>query len=266
MIKSELDYNISRIVFRITDLLEERPKLFNFSPFGESGAILLANPGIHEGNEIFDIRANRQTLCNLLTVICVNKINSSRKWDRSDIFDILKIGDKNFCKISNDREDDNLICSWNHLENKLKIGIYNFSFEYEVEIGIFYKKIESNPGSLTQQSKIGLNSTQKSMSLTKQVPMSKSIESSKSVKDLREILEEWDLSESTDAVLESHIVRLAIWKCNDLFFIFDPKSCKDNGTISDDRKQISQLIEIGKFCIFYSSSNFFFLNLTFRLV
>lgn len=243
IIKSELDYNISRIVFRATDLLEGRPKLFNFSPLGEVSAILLANPGIHEGNAIFDIRANRQTLCNLLTAICVNQISSSRKWDRSDIYDIIKIGDKIFCKISNAKEDDNLIISWDHLDKKLQIGIYIFDFENEEKIGTFSASapnIESSVGSFRQPSMLSV----KSKSLSKD--MSGSGTPSSNNMDLSEILEDWDTSESTDAILESKHLNVAIWKCNDLFYIFDPKTCKSNGILSDDRKQATHFIEIGE--------------------
>lgn len=241
IIKSELDFNISRIVFRTSDLLEGCPKLFNFRQFGESGAILLANPGVHEGNEIFDIRANRQTLCNLLTAICVNRINSSRKWDRNDIFDILKIGDKIFCKISNSKEDDNLVISWKDLENKIEIGIYTFDFEVIEKIGVFNFQMISSLGSLKQQSRLSVNTIQKSKSKTGSGSLILD------PKDLREILEEWNLSKSRDAILSSNVLNLSIWKCDDLFFLFDPKSCKDNGTLSDDRKQTIQFIEIGKF-------------------
>lgn len=247
IIKSDLDFNISRIVFRTTDILEGCPKLFNFTPFGESGAILLANPGIHEGNEMFDIRANRQTLCNLLTAICVNRVNSSRKWDRTDIYDVLKIGDKIFCKISNSKEDDNLIISWKDLENKIKIGIYDFNFEYKEKIGVFNTQMVSSLGSLKQQSRLSVNTIEKSKSSIKEISKTGSGSPFSEIKDLREILEEWNLSESTDAILNSNILNLSIWKCNDLYFVFDPKSCKDNGTMSDDRKQVIQFIEIGRF-------------------
>ncbi|XP_055857049.1 uncharacterized protein LOC129919951 [Episyrphus balteatus] len=60
--------------------------------------------------------------------------------------------------------------------------------------------------------------------------------------DLKGILQSWDMKKSDhhEAVLETDFYRIAIWKRDNLYFVFDPKASGDNGELTERR------IEMGK--------------------
>lgn len=118
----------------ITKKPEEAPPLKKFKPYRDTHdtAILRPSKGIHEENKtLYDLRAGKQTLCSLLSAICMSRLNHSDNWSKSDVLDILNAADKMFVSITVDQAksvQDNFLLQWdNIIQAGIDIGKNKFS-------------------------------------------------------------------------------------------------------------------------------------------
>lgn len=52
---------------------------------------------------------------------------------------------------------------------------------------------------------------------------------------LMDLLKKWDEGESSKAIVQSILFKIAIWKQNKLYFVFDPKASEENGKLTTKR-------------------------------
>lgn len=123
-----------------------------YTEFGEQGAILRPTSGFHEGSrKLFDLRANKQTLCNLSAALALCELSSSAKWTKYDLSDILYMGDKMFAGITNlminkDPCMDDFVVEWQHLMESIQIGTNKFTIQEIIKkTGTFYSLSTNTP-------------------------------------------------------------------------------------------------------------------------
>lgn len=261
----------------------ERPPLRNYLPYYDYGGILKPYDNLHEGHEYFGLRSNMQTLANLIIALAFIEINHSIMWNKEDLCDILKIGDKMYCDVIKRKKQCNDIkyqLKWNDL--KPIIGVNHFKFERNRIKGIFkyleksklsneneennIKNIENNDNknidnisynkndkdnvtadssysgnnSITEtdgggDSGVGDNETTKSP-INYDDNYDKEEDEINNYNDLYKLLSNWEHIEKIQAILQSDIFDIAIWKQDGLYFIFDPKVSDDKGKLTEKRK------------------------------
>lgn len=251
-------FNLSKV--EATVLKEgERPPLYNYKPFlkYEFAAILRPFGGLHEDHDKYGIKNNQKTLFNLICGLAMTQIAVPEKWKQSDICTILRIGNKWFLKtMSALRIGEKL--TWDHLSKDIEVGATVFCFNREEMKCSFHPKPKTwddeelekeemlNP--LASDSKLKrMSTTSVAASPAPSASDTSAMEESGAQSsivllpqyDLQSMLESWSKDMQKDAILESDLFKLAIWKRNKLFFIFDCKCAKEDGSLT-----IQRLIQI----------------------
>lgn len=254
------------------------PPLRRYDNFGERAAILRSMAAVHEGQrQLYDLRSDRQTLCNCLVALSMVQLNHSVNWTRSDLFDILRMGDQMFIRISKavpQPIDDDFAVEWEHLltSEGITIGINRFSVSVENVDGQFEPSpVEANEdivktisitdskrsrfdsqdsvrtrtggsmahrtGSMLERLSVNVSAHAGTIGSTQSV--TSSLRSVKSVVPLPpvliDLLKKWDEGDSSKAIVQSLLFKVAIWKQNKLYFVFDPKACDENGKLTSKR-------------------------------
>lgn len=268
---------MSRVDYVVVEA-DGTPPLRRYATFGERAAMLRSLKAVHEGQrQLYDLRSDRQTLCNCLVALSMVQLNHSVNWNRSDLFDILRMGDQMFTRISQSVPqpiDDDFAVEWEHLltSEGITIGINRFSVSVENVDGQF----ELSPVDASQdivktisitdskRSKVGSQDSVKTRtggsmahrtgSMLERLSVNVSVHggtigsvqsvtsSQRSVRSvvplppvLMDLLKKWDEGESSKAIVQSILFKIAIWKQNKLYFVFDPKASDENGKLTPKR-------------------------------
>lgn len=268
---------MSRVDYVVVEA-DGTPPLRRYTTFGERAAMLRSMAAVHEGQrQLYDLRSDRQTLCNCLVALSMVQLNHSVNWTRNDLFDILRMGDQMFTRISQavpQPIDDDFAVEWEHLltSEGINIGINRFSVSVENVEGQFeLKPVDASEDvvktiSITdsKRSKLDFQDSGKARaggsmahrtgSMLERLSVNVSghggtigsaqsvTSSQRSVKSvvppppvLMDLLKKWDEEESSKAIVQSILFKIAIWKQNKLYFAFDPKACDENGKLTPKR-------------------------------
>ncbi|XP_037907700.1 uncharacterized protein LOC119649570 isoform X2 [Hermetia illucens] len=226
--------------------------LRNYEAFLGKSAIL-TQPDYHEGHAIFGARADKQTLANLITALCLSAINNSAEWCKYDLVDIIRIGDRMYAKIIEDFSEceakDHEI-GWDDLQPQ--IGISAFTFNREEHTGILSKPVEQStepqpePTVSIEQPMEDQEKGSKSISISnandaepnaEENAQEVSEELAPEPDTITTLLQNLDINPTYAAILQTDFVDIALWKQDGLYFVFDPKANDEKGYPSVRRIQ-----------------------------
>lgn len=259
-------------------------------------AIVRPSRGIHEGNKfLFDLRADKQTLCSLLVAICMSRLNHSDNWGKNEILDILNAADKMFVSITVDQaqsvQDDFTLIWDNVIKAGIDIGKNKFSIaNVERKTGVLVAPpapevqapeennikgdstatVEQISGEEVRKKRVTVvqpetaKKAQRSGSKLSRLSMdinapkiddevSQKAETSSKIEeeyvapdDLKSLLQDWSLKEECEAVLESLLFTVGLWKQDKKYYLFDPKACdSETAGLTEKRVKIyEKLIKI----------------------
>lgn len=221
----------------------------HFKPFKESQSVAILRPpkGVHEGNKaLYDLRANKQTLCNILVANCMARLNHSDNWEKHDLMDVLKLGDKIYCGITVDKlkqVKDEFKVEWDHLVDAgISIGNNRFSIGEIVrkDGAVVAKPVEpeepTDTASMTADGPVDVGpkgdetGSKEEGGSTRQSDVEEP-----PPPDLKSILEEWDRTSNNETVLETPCFTVGIWKQDHMYFLFDPKACDEEAGLTPKR-------------------------------
>lgn len=239
-------YCIHSFIIEIFDVAE-RP-LYEYEPFKEKSAMLRALNDLHEGDELFQIRADRQNLAILMVSLGFAKLNNPAKWTSEDVYDIIKMGDRIFCNvILNDPECKGVDYNIGWEEINLVIGMNKFNFTKNVIKGVFEHPEEISPEEIEMEEEEEIVTPEDDETATATSPGTAreskdlSVSPVETPSDLMGILKKWDTdNQEAEAILECGFFNLALWKKDSLYYVFDSKASGPEGELTDRR------LEIGK--------------------
>ncbi|XP_055382181.1 uncharacterized protein LOC129612543 [Condylostylus longicornis] len=221
---------------------KDRPPLLNYKQFGENAAILHPNGDLHEGSDVFNVRADKQTYANILIALCYVNISRPLEWSPEDVADLLQIGDSIYCKIIANLKD----CSELYYKLKLEditpnIGCNKFNYTVTSIEGIF--KIYAFPEAEEEEGEHEIEDEENEKSDVHTIAE----RSFRVLPQLEQILNEWEEFEQIQAILDSRIIKLGLWKKDLVYFIFDPKASLPDGKMTPRRIQrAATTIEYGE--------------------
>lgn len=281
-------YALSRLSSS-TQLPDEPKPLIHFKDFSpyDGAAILRSSTGHHEGNhDLFDVRADKQTLCNLLAALCMTHLVTADQWSSRDLYDILKLGERIFVDASvrhgkrdDGRVPDDFRLEWPNIE-ELNIGNNRFVLRdvQREEATLVGTPTQSS----TSPSQEQLGSTDEtdgqenvnSDNIAKRNPSIASTSSKRAASklerlsnsftrtsktggsdgqendetpaeqqaELRTLLTDYDASidgenSNSMAIIETDMFQLALWKHEDMFYLFDPQPSDDEAKPTSKRRQ-----------------------------
>lgn len=205
------------------------------------------------------------------------QLNHSVNWTRSDLFDILRMGDQMFIRISqavSQPIDDDFAVDWEHLLsldgitigiNRFTVSVENVDGQFELSpveasedivktISITDSKRSKFDSQDSVKTRTGGSMAHRTGSMLERLSVNVSVHagtigstqsvtsSQRSVKSvvplppvLMDLLKKWDEEDSSKAIVQSILFKIAIWKQNKLYFVFDPKACDENGKLTPKR-------------------------------
>lgn len=209
-------FTIGRVL--ATKKINELSCLFNYKKLDEGSAILRSFEDIHEDSDDFKSLSKAKTFSNFIACICFANILNPLHWRSEDINEILRIGHRISCEIT----DDDLTktfkvagVSFNIEMSSVDEGILKkkcFDIQRsELEIVVDIKQIDTISESKITSPRDSSNSYNSS---TTGVPLDEPTTLHDCLKKFKENF----------AFLDSKFLKLAIFKFHGLYFIFDPKS------------------------------------------
>lgn len=238
------------------------PCLYHYKAFGKEGnaAILRTYDEWHEDCERFKTEIDEKTLCNLFACLCFTKVINPHQWSQLDINEILKIGFKLLCTVAND-----LNALWKKLSHveictmrmkaEKKEGVRGFFvatdrllpnidradefLEEHIEISEIERRESERKSQTSQPLKEGndeevAETNEPGGDQSSIFPPLDSVTSTEKL-PLLDILKTWSDQKEVLAILTSSLFNIAIFKMNQLYFIFDPKASNDIGMLVQKR-------------------------------